>query len=594
LKKLNTKKILGFLAIIAIIVVMLAPAMPAAAEDTANWPLILVGTETINLSKLNFETMAAAHPSNIITEVKSGVTTLWKGVAVWRLVALVDDGEPTTLNSILASVISVQGHSTPVYASTALTSDQWYGTNGDNEENVIVANEYSTDGGTTWIPLAADKYPLKITGTVGGTLLSGSSRPGQLTKIELLNLPASSASTGILPATQSVANGATFNVNLNINLVNHWSRGWQLTVDFDASKMSANSVTEGTFLNDYATANGGGTVSGGAVSINNTGGHIVIPGYAISNAGTSGPTGTGTLCTISFTAKPGVNDVASITLNGIVISGVNAGIIPDVATTSGTVNIGTMPLPDLVVSAASTAGFPADSENYTITYTITNNGDAAAGASTTSIIIDGMLATMDCPALAVGANSTNTLGILTLDGTADSVLITADSAAAVNESNESNNTRTTSYSYAPPQPGDVPVSGTTQQILTFVLPDPVSWDPLNIGENAADRTMKVLSNQSWQVTIRGTNDGYMTKYSGTSYDPLVKLNDALYVMSENNVTLSGLAQILADGLPAEQQLDGSGDTRSVIIKQQLYYTDPALPTGYYYLVVMTFTASPTF
>ena len=95
---------------------------------------------------------------------------------------------------------------------------------------------------------------------------------------------AASTSINISPASQTVGNGATFNVNLAIN-TDTASRGWQANVNFDASKLTLNSVTEGTFLSAYATANGGSTVAAGSVSIDNTNGVATIPGWAIMGAG---------------------------------------------------------------------------------------------------------------------------------------------------------------------------------------------------------------------------------------------------------------------------------------------------------------------
>ena len=101
-------------------------------------------------------------------------------------------------------------------------------------------------------------------------------------KIELLNLPVTAVS--ISPASQAVANGASFTVDLAID-TDTASRGWQANVAFDAAKMQCTGVTEGGFLMDYAIANGGGTVSGGAATIDNTGGLVTIPGYAIIGCG---------------------------------------------------------------------------------------------------------------------------------------------------------------------------------------------------------------------------------------------------------------------------------------------------------------------
>lgn len=650
------------LAILAVLVALLIPALPAAAGSGYSPVTVWYGASSVTIDQTTWDTLKASY-GQTITGTYNTNTYEYSGVPVYRLLeqitgvsalsdysALVEDGSATPYQVLVGphacDNIPVKSNDTLIIADSGTLNGspdttrlprlvcpsftgggKYYNqsivkitlvytisvsapTNGTISPSGYTWNTsstnpwssatssgavYVTNGGSQTFTMAGNTgYHISALTIDGGAVTPATSYTfSNVTANHTLaaTFSDSSVSVSITPSFQSVANGTTFNVSLAID-TSTASRGWQANVDFDATKLSANSVTEGTFLSAYATANGGGTVSGGAATIDNVGGHVVIPGYAITGAGTGGPTGTGTLCTISFTAKPAVNSAASITPSAVVVADVNGTAIPGVTLAGGTVAIGTLPLPDLVVSAASTTA-EANPAMYTVTYTITNNG-ADAGASTTSISIDGGTPiTVACPALATGASDTQTTAAQTLSGTADSILITADSAFAVGESNESNNTRTTSYSYAPAQPGDVPVSGTTQTVLNFVLPDAVSWDPLNIGDNSADRTMKVTSNTDWQVTVLGTNNGYMTKYNGTIYDPAVKLHDALLLMSENTVTLTDSSQVLADGTPAGQPLDNSGDARSVAFHQQVYYVDTALPSGSYYYVVVTFTASQT-
>ena len=341
------KSILGILLTLGVLAALLVPAVPASAAATADWPLQLVGVNSLYITQTQFEAMASAHPSTVITETSG--PTQYRGVALWRLVALVDDADPSTLNSTLASSISIQGYSTPAYNSTALTSAQWYGTSGSNEENVIVANQQSIDGGTTWVPLQAGRYPLKITGTVGGTIMTGSNRPSQLSEIQLVGLPNNTVS--ISPASQTVANSGTFTVDLCVN-TNTASRGWQATVNFDATKLQVNSVTEGGFLANWTAAKvqggnaGMGTISSGAVTLDNTNGHVIIPGYAITGTtNLSGPSGAGVLCTISFTANASVNSLTSITPSSVVVSDINGTAIAGFSVTAGQVTVGTPPSP---------------------------------------------------------------------------------------------------------------------------------------------------------------------------------------------------------------------------------------------------------
>ena len=97
-----------------------------------------------------------------------------------------------------------------------------------------------------------------------------------------------------------------------------------------------------------------------------------------------------------------------------------------------------IPGPDLVVTDKYESW--VTSSTYTITYTVTNIGDVAAGSSITSIKIDGSeVATDSVGGLASGASHTKTLGPYSLSGTTDTILVCADRNNAVTEINENNN-----------------------------------------------------------------------------------------------------------------------------------------------------------
>ena len=588
----NTKIILAVVFTLAIICASLVPAVTVSAA-TQDWPLQLVGATTIDMTQAQFEALAIAHPSN--TYVDSSGNT-WQGVAMWRLIALVDDGDPATFSSALVGTYSIKLTGSdgfnktvaPPYTGFAFASPT---------EDLFVANKVMLNGTTEWISLPMTKpgdptklwYPLIDTGS-GITV--GNLRVSSLVKIELLTLPVSSVS--VSPSSQAVANGATFTVNLNVN-TNQECRGWQANVNFDASKLTANSVSEGAFLSAYAIPLGGGTVSGGAVTINNTAGTITIPGYAITGAGSDGPTGTGTLCTISFTAKTGIDNYASISLSGVVVSNQTGVTIPGTTVTGGTVAIGNVPMADLVVSAASTT--KVSDSLYTITYTITNQGNAAAGASTTSIVIDsGTPITVACPALAAGASDTQTTANQTLSSGSDTITVTADSAGVVAESNEGNNARTITYALAGGN-GNTSINGNIAANLVLIVP--ASIDPWNliVGTNDIAGSANVKCNTNWQLQVNdqdSTNtSGHMTKWMLGVYVPATKLIDPLHVDSSINVALSGTPQTIISGTPAGQNGD-SGQTIPVYFHQRVYFADPVLTGGYSYHIVVTFTASVTF
>jgi hypothetical protein len=397
----------------------------------------------------------------------------------------------------------------------------------------------------------------------------------------------------ISPPSQAVANGAAFNVNLAIS-TDTATRGWSANVTFDATRMSCTGVTEGTFLSAYAASNlPGGTVSGGAVTIDNVAGFVTIPGYALTNAGTSGPTGSGNLCNISFTAKAAIDNFASITVANAIVSDVNAASIPGVTLTGGQVAIGNVPMADLVVSAASTA--KVNDTSYTITYTITNQGNADAAATSVSIVIDGGTPiVIPGPALPAAATNTQTTVSQTLSAPSDTIVVTADSTNAVSESNETNNTRTLTYANVSGT-GDTIVDGNIAAKLEFTAPSNIDQWNLVVGSNDRSGTMNVKCNSAWQVQVsdqNATTAGYMTKWMSNTYVPGTKLAAPLTVGCTTNVDLSGTPQTIVNGTPAGQS-GNSGQNCTVLYHQAILYSDTVLTGGYSYHIVITFTASVT-
>ena len=578
--RLQKQSIMAVVLALAIISALLVPAATVSAAQ--DWPLQLVGATTINITQAQFEAMAAANPASY-----TDADGTWTGVALWRLIAQVDDGDSTTFSDALASVYSIKLTAADGYAKTI--APPYTGVfEFARSENIIVANQLNGAPIPMTNPAGTKMwYPLRVTGS-GCT--ASSQKVGALVKIELLNLPKSSVS--VSPASQAVANGATFTIDMNVN-TNYESRGWQMNVNFDASKMSANGVTEGSFLSAYAIANGGGTIPAGTATIDNVAGSITIPGYAITGAGTGGPTGTGTLCTISFTAKTGIDDYASIAPASALVS--NAGGTTIAATvTGGTVAIGNVPMSDLVVSSASATR--VTDTTYTITYTITNQGNLAAGACTTSIVIDGGTPiTVACPALAAGASDTQTTAAQTLSGASDTIVVTADSANVVSEGNETNNTRTIGYA-AVGDDGDTPINGNIQAKLVLTVPSPI--DPWNLiqGSNEITGTANVKCNSDWQMKVSDQDTatgGHMTKWQLGVYDILTKLTAPLNVGSSSSVDLSGTPQTIATGTPAGQSGD-SGQNLTISFHQPVFFADPVLTGGFSYHIVVTFTASVTF
>ena len=530
----NTKKILAALFVLAILCASFVPAAIVSAA-AGTWPLRIEGATAVTINQSQFEALAAAYPVSY-TNTTSG--NVYAGVALWRLIALVDDGDPTTFNTTLAASGYTIKLSDITNYNGSISSTAFA-----NNDSYFLAN---TVNGTAW-DSTASSYPLKC---IAGNTTKGGSAVGGVIKIQLLGLT-KSASVSVSPSSQAVANGATFNVNISIK-TNTAVKAWGLDVYFNASELTANSVTEGSFLSAYATANGGGTTSGGAATLDNTLGHITIPGYAMTGSFSGGAMGTGTLCTISFTAKTGIDNYSSINIDpaSVVIPDYNFATIAGVGVTNGTVAIGDVPMPDLVVSALSTA--KVNDSAYNITYTIMNQGNLAAGASTTSITIDGTPITLACPALDLGASDTQTTVNQTVTSGSDTITVTADSAGVVAESHEDNNARTITYALVGAN-GSTSISGNIAAALNLTVPADIgSWNLIQ-GSNDITGSANVKCNTNWQLQVndQDTNtSGHMTKWLAGIYTTSTNLTDPLHVESALNVALSGIPQTIVTGDPA--------------------------------------------
>ena len=575
--KTDRKFILCLVLALAIVGTFLVPATIATAA-TQDWPLTLVGARTLTVGQAQFEAMAAANPASW-TDNNSNV---WTGVAMWRLVALVDDSDNTTFNSGAVNVCTVQetafDNFTASFAGSILVSSV------SSDNNVMLANK---ENGS---PLTGSLYPLRAVGPgIGGpTGVKNKQTVSGLVNIQLLNLPVTNVS--VSPASQAVANGGSFTVGLAVSS-NRQVRGWQANVDFDATKMSCTAVAEGTFLSAYATANGGGTISGGAVTIDNSGGHVAIPGYSITGAGSGGPDGTGTLCTLSMTAKSGVDNYASLAPSGAIVTDNTGVTIPGTTVTGGTVAIGNVPIPDLVVSALSTTKI--DDATYTINYTIKNQGNASAGATITSIVVDaGTPITIACPALSAGASDTKTTVAQTYSAPNDVVVVTADSTGVVAEGNESNNARQLVYAKAGDQ-GSTAITSGIDAKLVLAVPAAFAWQ-LHQGQNVRTGLANVKCNTPWQLQVSDDNlttVGHMTPWDGSNYVSGNRLASAMQVGCQTGPYSLPSGGTIATGVVSGQNGD-NGQDLTVSFNQQVLYSDQA--NGVTYHIVVTFTASSSF
>ena len=141
----------------------------ANSTPVDEWTISLNGQVNEQLTRVNFESLAAG---NRLTYTDASGT--WSGIALWRILARVDDSDPTTFNDAQAALGYTVNVSAPDFLS--LTSSQVLARN----DTWIVAD---TLNGTPLPKQIGGKnnWPLKIVGTG----LSGQKKVGNITQITL-------------------------------------------------------------------------------------------------------------------------------------------------------------------------------------------------------------------------------------------------------------------------------------------------------------------------------------------------------------------------------------------------------------------------
>jgi DMSO/TMAO reductase YedYZ molybdopterin-dependent catalytic subunit len=134
------------------------------------WTLELSGAITTTLSSIDFLAQASSNPVSWL----DGSGNTYSGVALWRLVGLVDDQDPAAFNDELAEI----GYSIKIIASDGYNRSLESALIARNDE-ILVANQMNG------LPLPDDYDPLRLVGTglTTGQMVS------MIAKIELLELP---------------------------------------------------------------------------------------------------------------------------------------------------------------------------------------------------------------------------------------------------------------------------------------------------------------------------------------------------------------------------------------------------------------------
>jgi PKD repeat protein len=152
------------------------PTAPGPSE----WSLPLYGRQNVILTRTQFEAIVASGPNVTFTDSKG----TWKGVPLWYLAGIVDDGDGLTFNDTLAAqgytvnVTSTYGSPyTKSFASASIARN----------DNYIVANTLNGTPLPFTDPSNPSKYwwPLKLVGSSA----TGGSSVGNITEITLAGLP---------------------------------------------------------------------------------------------------------------------------------------------------------------------------------------------------------------------------------------------------------------------------------------------------------------------------------------------------------------------------------------------------------------------
>ena len=173
-------------------------------------------------------------------------------------------------------------------------------------------------------------------------------------------------------------------------------------------------------------------------------------GWMRANAlDTEGLSGNVTFAYLDLTAVGDDGDTSPLNITSANIFDINY------ITIAHTVNNGSFTIlsRDLVITKKSESWVVMEDKTYNIAYTVANTGSGDAGASTTSITIDGANAATDAvPALSPGESHTATLGPFTMAGDSDTIEVCADRDNVVSESNEENNCKENRFEYPVPVP----------------------------------------------------------------------------------------------------------------------------------------------
>ncbi len=208
--------------------------------------------------------------------------------------------------------------------------------------------------------------------------------------------------------------------------------GGNITFTYDSTVVHVTDVLQGDLRYSfrYRIDNGSGWMCANALDVDGLSGNVTFAHLALTAVGDDGDTSP-----LSITSA-NIFDI-------------------DYTTIAYTVNNGSFTISsrDLMISDKSESWVVMDDRTYNILYTVTNTGSGDAGASTTSVTIDGVHAAIGVvPALSPVESHTATLGPFTMTGDNDMIEVCADRDDVVSESNEYNNCKENKFESPVPVP----------------------------------------------------------------------------------------------------------------------------------------------
>ncbi len=376
------------------------------------------------------------------------------------------------------------------------------------------------------------------------------------------------------------------------------TRGYQFDLAFDASRLQELNVADGGFLT--SVAGHGNLQSGNTPTIDNVGGHILGVSYILTGGDGHGPTGTGTLATVTFAVKSGAaNGVAPLTLSNVIIS--NETGSSSYATTLNNKFVRVGPAPALTIQSITfTPSSGSSTPSVAVVLKNTGGADMTPGTDDTNVT----LAMSACtPASAttlvsgVHAGATTEIDQAYTACGAVSTFTVSDTVYGLSQSVSYINSVTSSQGTT--VDGSMPA-----MYINLSTAGAVNFGVMAYGVNVKQVGMNVTTNAPSYSVLVAMDNWHLTEWNGSAYVPVsgshpFSLHDPLNLivyLADGSTYLGGPATSNTPffaGAIAGQSAD-AGQNFLINYAQTLHHDDATLATGFTYHGVVTYTAVASF